>query len=408
MIKIFLALSLLSGGDDWLNPWGGMEQSPASGVVTTSAGVTCFYDLDKSVSLCVNTNDTTGLSIYGKNRTDDANALPMVVKTEAVSPFAAAAKVGGPAYVLGNIDSKTIIFDQANPDGFAACTTPATIRIRVNQTDTTLTYGVSFCVGGTCGTKALACASLASAIDSLDGVGATCVSEVVGITVDPSTGYFGLQETQPTCTTTSVGNLYSTVVSGLCIQNLGGTATNNTFSLGGTCGTTSGVADVFVGAAGFDAGTRIRSSAATNPESSVNYTSAADGTGGFWRVAAKGAKANNTTKVATITFAGGGGAASVTSAAAIPAKSSGVKVTCRVIVAGATCTGFDIGSAIGMNEYGSNIAVALGTTSVSDDTFDSYPVAGDIVLTPVGAATCSNLSARCTFFSDQVTADTTL
>lgn len=404
MNAILLALVLAAPGPLLLVP-------NASGLTSYGAsGLSCFHDADNSVSMCMLTDDTMGLSIYGQQRTDDANALGMVIKPEAVSPFAAAAKTASPLRVSGGADSKTIVWDNADPSTVCGGTS---VTYLIDGTSYTQSYGVAgvngYCNGG-CTTKAQAAASFAAALEARTGIGAT-VGTVgadtagVGVTLDPSTASFFFSNETAACTTYSNGGSGCTVIEGIALQT-GVTGSNNTAFIASSCqATPSG--NAFLSGGGFDASTRFRLSAPTNPENSVNYTSASDGTGGFWRVNAKGSKINGTSKVVTLTFPGGGGAASVTSTGAIPAGASNLQITCRNIAANTgAATSYDLGSGVGLNEYGSLIAGTLSTTTISPNSFSAFPVAGDIVATANGGNAAS-LSIRCTIFYDLITsADT--
>lgn len=275
MNAIILALLIPAYG-----PWG-IPPPNASGLTSYGAsGVSCFHDADNSVSLCVGTSDTLGLAIYGQNRTDDANSLPLAIHAENVSPFAAAAKTASDARISGGLDSKTVVFTPAgaDPDGGGLCTAADTVTVTVDGTANVCTY-TTYCAAG-CTTRALAAAALAGCIDAFAGVGASVgtqvggVASTVGVTADPRTISVILSQNDASCTAISNGTDGCVVIKAQGFSPVFmGTDAGGFLNFGTTCGTS------FVGlkisqlvAQSQVGGTNIVSSAGTTTAGTMTYT----------------------------------------------------------------------------------------------------------------------------------------
>ena len=110
---------------------------------------------------------TTDLGIGGPNRTDDANASPLTIQPSNVAANATAARTASSLILAGGLDSKTLVFDDANPDTGGHCAgTTTSLYVCASGTcgTTTLTYN-TYCAGG-CTTQAAACAALKTWINA--------------------------------------------------------------------------------------------------------------------------------------------------------------------------------------------------------------------------------------------------
>jgi hypothetical protein len=371
------------------------------------------------------------------NQTADKNAKSLYVHAENVAADATAARTAGNLVLAPAFDSKTLVFDDANPDTGAHCP-GTTLTLRVNGTSNVLTYN-TYCAAG-CATQAAACAALSAAIEALAGVGATCgtitggASNAVLVTADqPATYDVAWTAETASCTTYSNGTDGQILVGdGLVGTPAIAFAQDPTtgwyrYNSGGISTSSGGAFSSYISTSYFQAagGARIGwQSKADWKQTSLNivtlgadvgsnnvthqvFLGAPAGTGGTGTYTNKGAKSLLTINTATITFAAGG-EATKTATGLIPLGAVSHQITGYVLVTAdaGSCTTFHVGNtaAADPDMYAASVPIAAAQTfgpGVASYSPTAQPLsvqitaAGDVVLTSVGgAAACKNLSVR--------------
>lgn len=166
--------------------------------------------------------DTSNKEIRGKQLTTDVNGQALSIGPENLWPGAAAAKTPGALALRGGLDSKTLVFDQANPDTGGSCpgtTIQLVVCTAAGCTTNTYTYN-TYCSGG-CTTQAAACTALAAAVEASAGVGATCGAQTGGsastvlVTADAGTIYVEWLNETAACTTFSNGTDGGVAIGGM-------------------------------------------------------------------------------------------------------------------------------------------------------------------------------------------------
>lgn len=190
----------------------------------------------------------------------------------------------------------------------------------------------------------------------------------------------------------------STIASGLSVA-IGKSATTSTFDNAlaiGQGATATGANDGEIGSSSFPINLNVNGTLASTGQS---YT----------QKQTKGATWSANTANTTLTFPGGGAATEATTNL-IPAGAQLVGYSARVIVAGTTCTSWEMGDGTTANLYApSGTSLAQGTTvtpaNAASNPFLWHAAVSNFTITSVGS-NCVNLSVRITYTYSQSTADT--
>ena len=154
---------------------------------------------------------TTGVVCYdergaqGQTVTTDVAPATTIVNGVDAAAAAATNKTGGNVEIAGGCATNTIAIDN-----YAVCGTD-TVTITVDGTATVRTEGTNWTASVS---NASTCTSLATAIDALAGVAATCSTSTVLITCDTTTKTLQLAESDAACTTVSANTAGSVHVRG--------------------------------------------------------------------------------------------------------------------------------------------------------------------------------------------------
>ncbi len=172
-----------------------------SGLVTGDAG---FIASGACAAVTGNTACFDNNGVVGGQRNTDAAPQGLLLRPQAA--FAGGTQTASMLTLAGGQDETTIAIDGADPSVSCAgdndSVTVAVIDSNGATTSTVLTEGTNWTASAS---VANTCASLASAVDALAGVGATCTSPNVRFTLDPSTAQVTLTESTAGCTTVGTG-----------------------------------------------------------------------------------------------------------------------------------------------------------------------------------------------------------
>jgi hypothetical protein len=409
-----------------------------SGVTTTASGLSCFHDADNSVSICVNTNDTTGTAIYGNRMPNDAAVPPLTVSPRQVFPGVAAANTtganviiapgGGLTQITGVTQAgtagDTLTFVVQNNDGTTS-TVVLTEGAGVGQWNCAAAASDAACVANI--------AALVNATATLNTrvlVTYPAASETCAFTTVPGVSWFlsltPSDAANAVVTTGTPGRLVigmpntssttpNIVSQGDLTTGIGlGRANTIDFTILGTQRLNVSGSTIIANGIGFTASTSFTSLLGTY----LGTGNAGDGTTGYSMAVTKGAKDLRTLMVKTVTFSGGAGEASKSSSGLIPVGVRGTEITGYVTVTGTTCTSIDIGTAADPDLYCDNCAVAQGTTFsryvgglgpgyTAEPAQGQIGAAGEVLITANGG-NCVSLAIRLTASYENVTADTSL
>ena len=256
---------------------------------------------------------------------------------------------------------------------------------------------------------AATCASLATGINALPLIGATCTSPNVRITLDPTTAIVTLAESTAACTTVGVGT------AGQVLVRDGAAATPAiAFASDLDTGWYSGGANILAAGAGGAVRVQIGTTSVTFAGISVNASGAnfivndvLDTTGAF----TKGALTRAGMSQESLTFAANPGDASKVTSGLIPAGATLHAVTARVTTTGTNCASWSAGDGTTANQYSNATALSAGTTMTAANALaaTSYPTfsptAREVTIT-ANVANCYSLVVRVTAHYLLATADT--
>lgn len=141
--------------------------------------------------------------VAGCQRT--ADVAPQSVMIRPQPAFPGGTQTASKVVIAGGPDETTVGIELTPDVNCAGDNDTVTVTVRDSNgtsTGTTLTEGTNWTASAS---VANTCASLATAVDALAGVGATCTSPNVLITIDLSTSEVTLTESTAACTTVGVG-----------------------------------------------------------------------------------------------------------------------------------------------------------------------------------------------------------
>ncbi len=170
--------------------------------VTSAVGVTysaaCGAN-PTSDTVCADNN-----GVFGGQRSSDVAPQDLAIRPQ--TSFAGGTQTAADVNIFGGQDETLCAIDGADPSVSCAgdndTITVTVINSNGSSTATVLTEGTEWTASASVATT---CASLASAVDALAGVGASCTSPNVLFTLDAGTGAVTLAESTAGCTTVSTG-----------------------------------------------------------------------------------------------------------------------------------------------------------------------------------------------------------
>lgn len=197
-----LLLAILSGAGPILVQPG---SSQPTGSVSTGA---CATQVTGDV-VCYDNNGA-----HGGQLTSTTDPDGLMIRPQACSPSDGTCTAGN-VTVFGGQDTTTIAIDGADPSvSCAGDNDTVTVTVTNNagsSTATILTEGTDWTAAASVATT---CASLATAVNALAGVSASCTSPDVRISLDTTTGRVKLEESTAGCTTVATGTTGAIVAHG--------------------------------------------------------------------------------------------------------------------------------------------------------------------------------------------------
>lgn len=165
--------------------------------------------------------------VAGGQRTATTDPDGLMIRPQVCSPTDASCTAGN-VNIFGGQDTTTIAIDGADPSvSCAGDNDTVTVTVISNagaSTATVLTEGTEWTAAASVATT---CASLASAVNALAGVSATCTSPDVLVSLDATTGQVTLAESTAGCTTVATGTTGAAVLTaGTRLQLRGASGTD--------------------------------------------------------------------------------------------------------------------------------------------------------------------------------------
>ena len=365
-----------------------------------------------AISAC--TGDVTcpdNNGIVGGQRTTDAAPQGLLLRPQPAFP--GGTQSAAHVVIAGGQDETTIAIDGADPSVTCAGDNDTVTVTAYNSngasTASILTEGANWTASAS---VADTCASLAAGVDALGGVGATCTSPNVLITLDSTTAIVTLAESTAGCTTVGVGT------AGRILVRDGAAATPGIASI--TDPTTGlmwpAASQIAFTLGGVQRVTFTSGTSTINSTISSNNNNITAGTGTVigathqitWT---KGATALQTSAQQTLTFAANPGDASKVTSGLIPAGATLWSVTARVTTTGTNCASWSAGDGAVANQYGNALALAAGTpmttaNALAATSFPTFAATAREVTITANVANCYALAVRITASYLTSTADT--